>query len=246
MTGDRYQINKSKIKNLPTIILFPPAIGVSAYDYAISHYFRRVGFNVIIIPLEINIRDENLYIEDLDTKNALNIEKIKGTLDILPNLPMLPHSENIFAMGVSLGGMAAVFAFELEPRIKSALIYMGGSTVKDILESVTMDGSVKNFIAKHYRKLNFETNQEFREYLDYNFLFDLDVIPYVRDSKDILMFISLYDYTVNTELQFKLREDLNYPDYYPIYGPHHYGALVIPFKLDKITDYFRKKAYTNQ
>ncbi len=225
-------------KNPPTIIILPILGGNYFFSKNFARYLARRGFSCLRFertadPLEA---EKGLTHTEMVLRHA--ITDIRRTIDWLGQRGE-GNSNRIGVAGISMGAIVAALALEVEPRISSAAILLGGGDIATILTTAKEDLVVR-FREGIMRAKGIGLEQFHREATWK--LAAIDPLSYASraDQKRILMINARFDKIVPSPCSEKLWNAMGRPMWIHIPTGHDSSALFIWYIRYRALKHFRE------
>ena len=117
-----YRPRGLKNKKVPLVIIVPPVVGITPFEYMSARYFSGHGLAVAILKLNVPSTDQDVVLDRLGQDWESYVEKVRAFIDIAGELPGV-DDQRIGSMGLSLGGITAALSMGRDPRLKAGVIY---------------------------------------------------------------------------------------------------------------------------
>lgn len=225
-------------ENPPTIIILPILGGNYFFSKNWARYLARRGFSCLRFertanPLEaekgLNHTEMVLRHAIIDIRRGIDWLDQRGKVDL----------NRIGVAGISMGAIVAALALEVEPRINSAAILLGGADIPTILTN-SKENMVVRFRESVMRTNGIGLEQFYREATQT--LVPVDPLSYASgvDPKRILMINARFDKVIPSPCPEKLWNTLGRPLWIRIPTGHDSSALYLWFIRYRILRHFRK------
>ena len=233
-----YHYVQKEEENPPTIIILPILGGDYFFSKNCARYLARRGFSCLRFertanPLEVG---KGLIHTEMVLRHAIiDIRRVIDWLDQRGEVDL----NRIGVAGISMGAIVAALALEVEPRINSAAILLGGADIATILTN-----SKENMVVR-FREAVMQTNgiglEQFYREATQN-LVPVDPLSYASgvDPKCILMINARFDKVIPSPCPEKLWNTLGRPLWIRIPTGHDSSALFLWYIRYRILRHFRK------
>lgn len=215
----QYHYLRTSREKAPLIVIFPPIGGLTILDKDMSKYFAKNGFNVLIAILSEDISDLSRPIEDVDGFFIRSTIGVRHLLDTFLEKPE-NDSQNVFAFGVSLGGIRATLAMGVEGRFKAGSMMVAGGNLPKILSHST-EKRIRPWRKLKMLELGIDSKKEFEKILEETFKIDPIYFARFRKPSEFKFVIGRGDRIVPTKTQFELWKSLGKP-MVEKWAPWHY------------------------
>jgi dienelactone hydrolase len=225
-------------ENPPTIIVLPILGGNYFFSENCARYLARHGFCCLRFERTANPLDGEKGL--MHTKMVLRhaIIDIRRSIDWLSQRGE-GNLNRIGVLGISMGAIVAALALEVEPRINSAAILLGGGDIATIF-ATSKENLVVRFRAGVMRTHGIDLQQFHKEAT--RILAPVDPLTYASrsDPKYILMVNARFDRVVPPPCPEKLWEALGRPLWIRIPTGHDSSALLLPYLRYRVLKHFRE------
>ncbi|MBI2632653.1 hypothetical protein HYW75_06625 [Candidatus Pacearchaeota archaeon] len=233
-----FYISKKNSKN-PTILLLPIMGGK---DYPIeSHfarYFTKKGYNIAIVHREQKIDEEVNALEDLDALLKWTVSDNKRVLDWLESQNEV-DANKIGLFSISFGAIKGSLLLPLEPRIKAAVLGLGGGNLPYILAHTTEKGLIKHR-EKLLKKHNL-TLQEGEEILRSVITYEPYEFAKFIDPDKIMLVNAKFDKVVPYRTGIELKKRMGNPESLILPTGHYTSLFCIPYIKSQAYRFFERK-----
>lgn len=242
-SGEEYDIPfiyyKSKRKGKrPLVVIFPAIGGVTVIETYMAKYLAKKGINAVIAVLTENISDPERPTTDMDGFLIRTSVSVRILLDHMLEQPEIDERK-VGVFGCSLGGIRSLLLTGVDSRIKSAVAFVGGGNVAEII------AKSEQAIIKKYREIRMkiegiETNDEFLDHLQRVITVDPIYFAGNAPTDRILMIISDNDEKVPSANQFELWEALGRPEHHIIHLNHVRSVISSMYSKKRTRRFFHK------
>ena len=234
-----------KISAANLIIVTPTIGGVSLFEKTIARRFAKAGYPVLI-PIER--KASGIIDKDIGARMERQVRRAMAAsfheIEALKEKYSYINTDEMGAIGASLGGIRSSILFSLDNRFKVAFIAVAGANIPLIYRDTQLEQLVisRN---KHKKFLNLSTNEEYTNYLSKELYLDPYQITKNKNLQNVAMVISNDDTTVPTLTQWNLftaiKEAGVHPKTFTTNGGHGRGAFSLILKKNFILDWFKKR-----
>jgi dienelactone hydrolase len=207
-----YRPKFSKPQPLPLVIISPPIVGVDPLEKILANNFTENDpfYNTFILDYDEKINDKNRPLSALNDSFIKSIVQGRLLLDFAETQKETIDSKKIACYGMSLGGIMSALLLQVDPRVKAAIIIVGGGNFPEILRNS------KQSIVKGYREARMKvemikTLDELENKTRSLLLFDPLYFASLRPPRDVYMVLALEDTAVPTKNQKELWEAFRQP-----------------------------------
>jgi Dienelactone hydrolase family len=223
---------KKEAGKRPLIILSPPIVGVDPAEKLIASAFTRNApyYNTFILKYDEKINDKKRHTSALNNAFLNSITQGRILIDFAKTQPEFIDTNKIGCYGMSLGGVMSAMLAEVDPRVKAAVIIVGGGNFPEILAN-SNQGIVKGYREARMKEEHITTKGELTRRLRQSLLFDPLYFASRVPTRNIYMVIGLEDTAVPTKNQMELWRAFGEPqnaqydaDHFPTIlrnAPHH-------------------------
>jgi dienelactone hydrolase len=236
-----YRPKGLKNKKIPLIIIVPPVLGITPFDYMAASYLSSKGLGVAVLKLNVPTTDLKVEVESIGREWEGYVEKVRAFIDVAGKLPSV-DKRKIGIMGLSLGGITATLSMGRDPRLKAAVIFMGSGNLPHIL-AYSVQAVVRKLRKEKMKKFKIGEAWDFETFLKEKIKIETPYLTKGRDSGDYYLFITKKDSYIPGRSQMKLRDKLGFPKTTFLKNGHVLNGILYPFHLKKIKDYFLSKFY---
>ncbi|MDC0254277.1 dienelactone hydrolase family protein [Bacteriovoracales bacterium] len=223
-------------RKTPLIIIVPPVVGITPFEYMSARYFSSHGFAVAVLKLNVPSVDQNVVLDRLGQDWEGYVEKVRAFIDIVGKLPGV-DDQKIGIMGLSLGGITTALTMGRDPRLKAGVIFMGATNIPHLM-AYSDQYVVKKLREKKMSELGIEDAWDFETLLKEKVKIDLPYLTEGRTSRDYFLFVTKDDSYVPSKIQETLRADLGYPETHYLPPGHVLNGMFYPVHLKKMKDYY--------
>ena len=228
----------SEEEKRPLVIIIPSIWGQTALEKTTAEYFSRVGFHSIIVNLKAEFLDISTPITQIDQFFIDTTVEVQRVIDWAMKQEEI-DTESISIFGVSLGGIRSSLISMIEPRIKSAALFVAGGNIPEILTNSNVD-IIEDYRIAKMEEEGLESKQDYLYKLQRTLTIDpLDFVS-LRSPEDFMMIIALHDKAVPTKNQIELWEKLKRPKAHRWHAPHGGGIISYPIYLKRIKEFYIK------
>lgn len=182
-----------------SIILLPPTGGENLMDKGYANALCSAGFRVILLR-EWAHDTEALLDLGMHDRNALRaLAAVRHVLDYLRPAA----NEPVGILGTSVGALTSSLALQFDPRLKAAVLIVGGVGMPEIIAKTTEQGAAK-LRAERMRHFGFRSPEEYLAALERNVKIEPADFAGHSGAKKILAVVGKRDVTVPTHLQREL------------------------------------------
>ena len=227
------------------IVVTPTIGGVSLFEKVIARRFAKAGYPVLI-PIErkasgiidkyIGARMER-HVRRAMAASFHEIGALKEKFSFI-------NTDEMGAIGASLGGIRSSLLFSLDNRFKVAFIAVAGGKIPLIYRYTQLEQLVISR-EKHKDFLGLSTNEQYANYLSKELYLDPIQITQNENLKNVAMVISNDDTTVPTLTQWELFTTIKdagvHPKTFTTNGGHGRGAFDLILKKNFILDWFKAR-----
>jgi len=229
-----YQVSQKEKK--PLVIIIPSIWGQTPLEQTTAEYFSKAGFHSIIVNLKDDFLDISTPISQIDRFFIDTTIEVQRVIDWAAEQEEI-DSSSISIFGVSLGGIRSSLISMIEPRIKSAALFVAGGNIPEILTNSTVDLIEDYRIAKMHEE-GFESKQDYHNKLKATLTIDpLDFVS-LRSPEEFMMVVALHDKSVPTKNQIELWKALDQPTAYRWHAPHGGAIITYPIYLKRIKQFY--------
>ena len=150
-------------RKAPLIIIVPPVVGITPFEYMSARYFSSHGFAVAVLKLNVPSVDQDVVLDRLGQDWESYVEKVRAFIDIVGELPGA-DDQKIGIMGLSLGGITAALTMGRDPRLKAGVVFMGATNIPHLM-AYSDQYVVKKLREKKMSELGIENAWDFETLL---------------------------------------------------------------------------------
>lgn len=235
LTMDYYDVKKAG--KVPVIVILPILGGSYDIERHFAGYFAKRGYAAVIVHREKKPKE----FESVDLINLMLKQTVVDNKQAVDWIESQPHldSSRIGIFGASMGAIKGALLLPLEPRVKAAVLGLGGGDLPYILVHSTEKGIVKR------RDRMLEKNKisldELHRMLSDGITCDpIHYAPYVDPAK-VLLILAARDTVVPIECGRQLREKMGEPETIMIQAGHYSAILYLPYIQRQAFDFFEKR-----
>jgi hypothetical protein len=219
------------------VILVLPILGgenVHANQFAL--FFAENGYSGIVLHRQKDFKSWFNFdtVDEMTRDVVVDIRKVLDWIDTRPEL----SAESIGILGISLGGMGALFSAAVDPRIKAAVIMLTGGDIPYILTH----SDEKRIREKRipYMKKEMLTPEMFHARMKETIGLDpLGVAPYM-DAEKVLLMLALFDRVIPFETGQALQRAMGGPETVYLFSGHYTAGLFFSHAKRKSLTFFNK------
>ena len=205
------------------IFVFPILGGTNVFENYVAQYFAERGFDAAVIHRNNDFKNPRHY-DHIEEIFRDNVVKDRIVLDFFEK----EYAKHDFAtFGISRGAINAATSAGADPRFKYNVLVMGGSDVVKIFRDSKERG------IKKYRKQVMAakgiTKEQFFQHLTETVKTDPKNLAKYIDSRNTLMFLSLFDHSVPLKYGLKLKRDIGQPKTIFLVSSHYSTVLYTQF-----------------
>ena len=226
-------------RKAPLIIIVPPVVGITPFEYMSARYFSSHGFAVAVLKLNVPSVDQDVVLDRLGQDWESYVEKVRAFIDIVGKLPGA-DDQKIGIMGLSLGGITAALTMGRDPRLKAGVVFMGATNIPHLM-AYSDQYVVKKLREKKMSELGIEDPWDFETLLKEKVKIDLPYLTEGRTPRDYFLFVTKDDSYVPSKIQKTLRADLGYPETHYLPPGHVLNGIFYPVHLKRMKDYYWSK-----
>ena len=231
-----YYMVKSR-QRAPAVLVFPIFGGKYVFARMFSDYFAKHGLHCALMYRNKDLTEAETFAEFEPPLRQIVIDS-KIAIDWLSERTEI-DATRIGAFGISMGGIKSAVVKCLEPRVGPAIVALAGGTLADILAS-----SREPEIVERREEIMRDEGigiVEFHERADAAVSTDpLKLAQYV-DASEVKMFVTLFDRTVPTRLQFRLWRSLGRPELSIMPFGHYTAVIGLPYARWQSRRFFERK-----
>ena len=210
----------------PAIVFHPILGGDYPIEREICRYLACHRFHVAMIhrkTLKISPDQSVEHLELLLRQGVIRIRQVVDWMEQQDNV----DPQRLGSFGISMGGITAIMAAAVEPRLKAHVAALPGGSIPDIL--LTSHDSLLTKPLERYLSQRRMDRKELDRLLRANIKTDpLLLSPYV-DSKPLLLFIALIDRTIGYPNALRLWRALGHPKVVFLPFGHYTSYLCLPY-----------------
>ncbi|MFI5391233.1 MAG: alpha/beta hydrolase family protein, partial [Bacteriovoracales bacterium] len=223
-----------KPQPLPLVIISPPIVGVDPLEKILAHNFteNEPFYNTFILDYDEKINDKNRPLSGLNDSFIKSIVQGRLLLDFAETQKETIDSRKIACYGMSLGGIMSALLLEVDPRVKAAIIIVGGGNFPEILRN-SKQNIVKGYREARMKAERIKTLDELENKTRDLLLFDPLYFASKRPSRDVYMVMAMEDTAVPTKNQMELFEAFRRPSNFKHYDANHAPTIFknLPFHM---------------
>jgi pimeloyl-ACP methyl ester carboxylesterase len=225
-------------ENPPTIIILPILGANYFFSKNCARYLARRGFSCLRFERTVNPLEPQKGLVHTEMVLRHAIIDIRRAIDWLGQRGG-GNSDHIGIAGISMGAIVAALALEVEPRINSAAILLGGGDIATIL-ATSRENLVVRFREGIMRAKGYGLEQFHEEATQV--LAPVDPLTYASrgNPKSILMVNARFDKVIPSPCSQKLWEALGRPLWIRIPTGHDSSALFLWYIRYRVLKHFRK------
>lgn len=221
----------------PAVVLVPILAGKYPECEHLGRFLGRNGLHAFFVHREDGLLDFSTS-EPFETRFRRGIVNIRRTLDWALARPDVDPAR-IGLVGISLGAISGIVLCAVEPRVRAAVLIMGGGDLPGIL-SDSIETPVRRYKA-HKMRDNGWTEEQFKSHVAMDLRSDpLAFAPHVGPAR-VQQYISLYDNRVPTRYQWMLWDALGRPEGFAIPIGHYTAIVHIPFAERESLAFLRRR-----
>lgn len=221
----------------PAVLVFPIFGGSYSFAKMFANHFAKNGLSCAVIYRKAALVEAETFAElepplrqiVLDSRIAVDWLCERAEID----------PRRLGAFGISMGGIKSALVKCLEPRIGPAVVALAGGSLADLLARSSEPKIVeRREVLVHGERADIA---EFRELAETAILTDPLKLACYADPSEIKMFITLFDRTVPTRLQFKLWRGFGRPELSILPFGHYTAVLALPYARWQSLRFFERK-----
>ena len=231
-----------KPKPKPLIIISPPIMGVDPLEKLIAVAFTSNDpfCNTFIIKYDEDINDKTRPISAISNSFLKSTTQARILLDFAETQKEFIDVTKMACYGMSLGGIMSALFLEVEPRLKAAIIIVGGGNFPEIL------AYSDQFIVKGYRRArmkaeNIKSIDELIKRVRESILFDPLFFASKRAARDVFMVMADKDKAVPTKNQLELWLAFGKPENNNFNDGHFQTMLLNLPKHKPLMEYLKRR-----
>ncbi len=225
-------------ENPPTIIILPILAGNYFLSKNSARYLARRGFSCLRFERTVNPLDAEKGLRHTEMVLRHGIIDIRRAIDWLAE-GNGGNSNRIGVLGISMGATVAALALEVDPRISSAAIVLGGGDIAAILATSREDRVVR-FREGVMRAKGMGLDQFLEEAT--RRMCPVDPLRYASRAapKNILMVKARFDRVIPAPCSEKLWKAMGRPTWISIPTGHYSSALFLWYIRHRVLTHFRQ------
>ncbi len=210
-----------KPQPLPLVIISPPIVGVDPLEKILAHNFTENDpfYNTFILIYDEKINDKNRPLSGLNDAFLKSIVQGRLLLDFAETQKETIDSKKIACYGMSLGGIMSALLLEVDPRVKAAIIIVGGGNFPEILRN-SKQSIVRGYREARMKAENIKTLDELENKTRNLLLFDPLYFASKRATRDVYMVMAMEDSAVPTKNQIELFNAFRKPQNMKYFADH--------------------------
>lgn len=230
--------------NTPLVIIFPPLVDATPWDYLFAGYLAKMGISVAIMPYDERIAGERS-IDKIDEYTIRVIDKAQSIVDLASKLPNVDENR-IMISGLSLGAIMGSIALGVDQRLMGGALYMAGGDMIGILARSDLV-EISAYRERKMEKFGITDREEFYHFLKKNVHLDPLDLAHRANRENIYMFVTEEDTGIPTENQTLLWEALGRPKTHHIFNKYYYdsrhytGGLIFPYYMEDIATFIKQR-----
>ncbi len=199
-------------KPRPLVIISPPIVGIDPLEKILAHNFtdKAPFYNTFILKYDEKINDKERPLSDLNDAFKKSIIQGRLLLDFAETQKESIDSRKIACYGMSLGAIMSSLLLEVDPRVDSAIIIVGGGNFPEILRN-SQQNIVKGYREARMKAEKISSLDELEGKVRSIIQFDPLFFASRRSPRDVYMVIALEDTAVPTKNQLELYEAFRRP-----------------------------------
>lgn len=232
--------NNGKNFSKPVMIVLPTITGETPLERNFAYHYAKNGMHSIILPITDDSTDLKRPITDLGRALGTSVIAVRMIVDFIENRDEI-DTDNIGIHGASLGGIIASTAFGIDKRIKTAVIFVAGGDLSDMLTK-SDQSLVSNYRDTRMLKDRIYTIGAYKSKLKKLIVADPIFFAHRRGPKNILMITSTGDTKVPAFHQKKLWKAFGMPQ--KITYPYQHARTILTSSLNdknQITEFIKKQ-----
>lgn len=200
-----------------TLLIFPPTGGENAFDDGYATFLCKHGFKVALMQHWEHDTERDL---DLGTYDRASLRTLAAAEHVLQYLSPIG---DVGVLGTSLGAIEASGFMGYEPRVKAAVLIVGGAPMSDVIAHTDEIG-MSAVRARQMEAMQLTSVDQFAKALRKNM--KIDNLYLAQNSKKIKvrLYIATHDTTVPTQNQLDLAKSYQHPEVIE-YSSNHVGAI---------------------
>jgi len=206
VTGGRRPVSlkqyAAKIRSDKTILIVPPTGGENLVDQGWANFFCARGYRALILqhwdqddvvtPLDLGMHDRGSLRALAAVRHAVEYAQDSG-------------AASIGILGASVGAMTSAFAFGVEPRLRAAVLIVGGKGMPAIIARST-EQTLTSLREQRMKEFGYQTLDEYEAALARAVRIEPSDFAAFSGFKPALAVVALRDDTVPTAAQYALRD----------------------------------------
>lgn len=216
VTADYFAQNK---KNDSLILVFPLLGGKNIIPDYFASYFAKHGYDTAIIHRTENFKDP-AYFDKLEQTLRDNVVRDRIALDFFEKEY---DKKNFGSFGISRGAINVAITAGIDPRLKYNVLAMGGSDLVDIFKHANIK-KLKKYRDKIIADKGI-TKDDFYKILQEKIKTDPKYLAQYMDSRNTLLFLSMFDRTVPFKNGELLRKQIGSPRTIFLASDHFTSAM---------------------
>ncbi len=221
----------------PLVLVLPIWGGENVVANFFAEHFARAGYVAAIVHRQEKYKDAQS-VEEMNGVFKQIVLDHKRALDWLTGRPSV-DADRVAVFGVSAGAIKGALVTALDPRVKAAVLGLGGGDIPYILTHST---------EKNLRRRRQEMMDEHGATLDeiHNEMrkgFQHDPLKYAQyvDPRKVLLVLAAFDTVVPFKTGWQLRRAMGRPETMVIPTGHHTSVLYIPFIQDVALNFLERR-----
>ena len=230
-----YFKNKAPGKN-SLILVLPILGGKNTHANKFALFFTENGYSSVVVHRKKDFRDWFDF-DSIDQMTLSAVTDIRRVLDWAGTRPEI-DAASIGITGISLGGMGALFATAVDPRIKAAVIMLTGGNFPYILthsgEKRIREKRIPYMERERLTKERFHARMKVSVKLD-----PMGVAPYM-DARKLLLILAVFDRVIPSETGRALQRKMGGPETVYLFTGHYSSGLFFSHVKRKSLGFFNR------
>ncbi len=232
---------KNKTPGKKAVILVLPILGgKNVHANRFARLFAENGYSSIVVHRQKDFRSWFNFdtIDEMTRNMVVDIRKVLDWVETRPEL----SAEKIGIVGISLGGMGAIFSSAVDPRIRAAVIMLTGGDFPYILTH----SNEKRIREKRIPYMEKEklSKEMFHARMKESIRLDPIAVATFVDARKVLLMLALFDRVVPFKTGKALQQKMGGPETIYLFSGHYTASLFFSYAKRVSLNFFNKRFFS--